>query len=53
MPSPFPGMNPSLEQDDAWDDFRKRFIARLANGLVEQVRSGYIVRIVESAAFDA
>ncbi|MGO9464835.1 MAG: DUF4058 family protein [Isosphaeraceae bacterium] len=22
MPSPFPGMNPYLEQDDAWHDFR-------------------------------
>ncbi len=23
MPSPFPGMNPYLEQDDAWHDFHR------------------------------
>ena len=23
MPSPFPGMNPYLEQDDVWHDFHK------------------------------
>ena len=25
MPSPFPGMNPYLEQDDVWHDFRLCF----------------------------
>ncbi len=26
MPSPFPGMNPYLEQDDVWTDFHQSFI---------------------------
>ena len=30
MPSPFPGMNPYLERDDAWHDFRKSLLVRLA-----------------------
>jgi hypothetical protein len=26
MPSPFPGMNPWLEQDDVWEDFHSRYL---------------------------
>jgi hypothetical protein len=39
MPSPFPGMNPYLEQDDVWHDFQKRFIARAADTVAVQVTS--------------
>ena len=28
MPSPFPGMNPYLEQPDVWHDFHQGFIPR-------------------------
>jgi Protein of unknown function (DUF4058) len=47
MPSPFPGMNPYLEQDDAWHDFHERFLPFIADRLVEQVRPNYIVKIDE------
>jgi hypothetical protein len=47
MPSPFPGMNPYLEQADAWHDFHKRFLPFIADRLVEQVRPNYIVKIDE------
>jgi hypothetical protein len=47
MPSPFPGMNPYLEQDDAWHDFHERFLPLVADLLVAQVRPGYIVKIDE------
>lgn len=47
MPSPFPGMNPFLEQDDAWHDFHERFIPLIADRLVAQVRPNYIVKIDE------
>jgi hypothetical protein len=47
MPSPFPGMNPYLEQDDAWHDFHERFISLIADLLVIQVRPNYIVKIDE------
>lgn len=47
MPSPFPGMNPYLEQEDAWQDFHQRCITEAANVLGTQVRPGYIVKIEE------
>jgi len=49
MPSPFPGMNPYLEQDDAWHDFHKRFIPAAATLLASLVRANYIVKIAERA----
>jgi hypothetical protein len=45
MPSPFPGMNPFLEQDDAWHDFHEKIIPAIAERLVIQVRPNYIVKI--------
>jgi hypothetical protein len=47
MPSPFPGMNPYLEQDDVWHDFHERFIPSISDVLVPQVRPGYIVKLDE------
>jgi len=48
MPSPFPGMNPYLEQDDAWHDFHEKIIPAISERLVPQVRSKYIVKIDEN-----
>lgn len=45
MPSPFPGMNPYLEQDDAWHDFHERLMPALAEALLPQVRPRYIVKL--------
>ena len=45
MPSPFPGMNPFLEQDDVWSDFHNRFIPAAADALGPQVQPAYIVKI--------
>lgn len=47
MPSPFPGMNPYLEQDDVWHDFHERLIPAAAQALEEQVGPDYIVKIDE------
>jgi hypothetical protein len=47
MPSPFPGMNPYLEQDDAWQDFHQSFIPLVREVLREQVRPNYLVKIEE------
>lgn len=47
MPSPFPGMDPYLEQDDAWHDFHEKFLPAVAERLVPQVRPDYIVKIDE------
>ncbi len=45
MPSPFPGMNPFLEQEDAWSDFHLRFITTAAEEIGKQVRPAYIVKV--------
>jgi Protein of unknown function (DUF4058) len=47
MPSPFPGMNPFLEQSDAWQDFHNRYVPALADALGALVRPNYIVKIQE------
>ena len=47
MPSPFPGMNPYLEQADVWQDFHQSFIPLLRQLLSAQVRPKYLVKIEE------
>ena len=48
MPSPFPGMNPYLEQPAAWQDFHQAFITYIRDALAEQIRPQYFVKIEES-----
>ena len=48
MPSPFPGMNPYLEQPAAWRDFHSRFIPAAAEVLGAQVLPRYYVKIEEN-----
>src|SRR5438045_2328289 len=45
MPSPFPGMNPYLENADIWQDFHNRFIPDLAEALTPQADPKYFVKI--------
>jgi hypothetical protein len=47
MPSPFPGMNPYLEQADAWEDFHQSFITHARDALSGQVGPNYWVKIEE------
>ncbi len=47
MPSPFPGMNPYLEQEDAWHDFHDSYLPRVRDVLAAQVGEQYIVKIDE------
>ncbi len=45
MPSPFPGMNPYLEQPDVWHDFQQGFVTAIRNALTPQIRPKYIAKI--------
>src|SRR5438552_2273045 len=45
MPSPFPGMNPYLEQTDTWQEFHNNFILRAQELLVGEVGPNYIVKV--------
>lgn len=48
MPSPFPGMNPWLEQVDVWHDFHQRFITRIGDALAQHIRPAYLTKIDEN-----
>ena len=48
MPSPFPGMDPYLEQEVVWHDFHEKFIPAAAAHLTAQVLPRYIVLIDEN-----
>src|SRR4051812_4597284 len=45
MPSPFPGMDPYLEQEDVWHVFHEQFCNRCFEAIVPQVRPSYIVKL--------
>lgn len=47
MPSPFPGMDPYLENPSTWPDLHQRLIAYSAEALQPQLRPRYIARIGE------
>jgi hypothetical protein len=47
MPSPFPGMNPYLEQADVWEDFHNSYLLMLREQLTPQVQPRYIAKIGE------
>ncbi|MBW4445137.1 MAG: DUF4058 family protein [Plectolyngbya sp. WJT66-NPBG17] len=45
MPSPFPGMNPYLEQPSLWSEFHSRLIVELSNALIPSLRPKYYVGV--------
>ena len=47
MPSPFPGMNPYLEQASVWQDFHNTFLIAIREALVPQLLPNYYVRVEE------
>jgi hypothetical protein len=47
MPSPFPGMNPFLEQSGVWQDFHNTFLIAMREALVRQLQPKYFVRVEE------
>ena len=52
MPSPFPGMNPFLEQPSVWRDFHTSFLVTLRSVLVPRVRPKCHVELEESIFID-
>lgn len=47
MPSPFPGMDPYVEDPEFWPDFHQSFITYMRNVIQPQVRPRYHARIGE------
>jgi hypothetical protein len=52
MPSPFPGMNPYLEQSDLWRGFHGGFLFCLHSAITPQVVPRYYVEYEESLYID-
>ena len=47
MPSPFPGMNPWLEQDALWHDFHQSLLSGLRDAIAEEISPNYYVALEE------
>ncbi|MEI7683381.1 MAG: DUF4058 family protein [Planctomycetota bacterium] len=47
MPSPFPGMNPYLENRDVWQDFHDSFLPAIRASLAPQISPYFIVKLEE------
>ena len=47
MPSPFPGMNPWLEQDALWHDFHQRMLTAMSDAIAQEVAPRYYVALEE------
>src|SRR4051812_38118571 len=47
MPSPFPGVDPFLEDQDYWEEFHSKFINYTQEAIAERVPDAYEVRIEE------
>lgn len=47
MPSPFPGMNPYLEQSSVWQDFHNSLIPAIRDALTRQLSPHFVVKIEE------
>lgn len=45
MPSPFPGMNPYLEDSTFWSEFHSRLIVEMSNALIPSLRPKYYVGV--------
>ncbi|RUT00176.1 hypothetical protein DSM106972_076240 [Dulcicalothrix desertica PCC 7102] len=45
MPSPFPGMDPYLEQPTFWSSFHSRLIVAIADAIEPQLSSEYYVEV--------
>lgn len=45
MPSPFPGMNPFIEQAAVWEDFHHSLMTEIRKSLISQVRPNFLVKL--------
>ena len=52
MPSPFPGMNPYLEQSHLWRDFHNSYLVALRAALTPRVVPKYLIEYEESLYID-
>lgn len=47
MKSPFPGMDPYVEETDSWQDFHTKFLVELSHAISVKVSPNFFVRVEE------
>lgn len=52
MPSPFPGMDPYIEDVDLWRDFHAELASQIKHQVAPQIRPRYFVRLTPRATYD-
>lgn len=52
MPSPFPGMDPYIEDVDLWRDFHAELASEIKHQVAPQIRPRYFVRLTPRATYD-
>jgi hypothetical protein len=53
VPSPFPGMDPYLEQPEVWAEFHNNLAAEIQGYLNERIRPRYVARQVPVTTYDS
>ncbi|MBI3946477.1 MAG: DUF4058 family protein [Armatimonadetes bacterium] len=52
MPSPFPGMDPYIEDPEVWSDFHARLAEQVSGGLNQIIQPRYVARMVPRVTYD-
>jgi len=52
MPSPFPGMDPYIEDRDSWTDFHNNLASEIQAQLNSRIRPRYIARLIPRLVYD-
>lgn len=52
MPSPFPGMDPYIEDQDLWRDFHANLASEIQRQVAPQIRPRYFVRLTPRRTYD-
>src|SRR2546426_10933170 len=52
MPSPFPGMDPYLEDPDIWEDFHANLAGEIQSQLAPRLRPRYIAAITRRVSYE-
>ena len=53
MPSPFPGMDPYIEDADLWRDFHQNLAAEIQRQVAPQIRPRYFIRMTPRRAYES
>lgn len=52
MPSPFPGMDPYIEDPEVWSDFHGRLAAEISSHLNKQIQPRYVARMTPRTTYE-